>query len=142
VPPSRGATCFVTGSTGQRIAQPTCGLTDGDLDTDWQPVDDPRCADGPCPGTAQHEHRDVTVVLGSSVRGALLVVRGCLGCTVSTSADGHHFTVAATAPFGGTDDVLVTALHGTRVAAVRVETQTGGFFDRLREVSVFPAGSR
>lgn len=137
VPPSRGATCVVTGSSGQPVPQPTCGLTDGVLDSDWQPVDDPRCADGPCPGTAQHDHRDATVVLRKPVRADLLVVRGCLGCSVSTSSDGRNFSTVATAPFGGADDLLVQVLHGQRVVAVRVQTDTGGFFDRLREVSVF-----
>jgi hypothetical protein len=141
VPPSRGAKCFVTGSRGQSIAQPVCGLTDGVLDTDWQPVDDPRCVDGPCPGTAQDDHRDVTVVLSKPMPEALLVVRGCLGCSVATSSDGRHFSTVATAPFGGTDDVLVKELTGRLVAAVRVQTDTGGFFDRLREVSVFPHGA-
>jgi hypothetical protein len=139
VPASRGSSCFVTGSRGQSISQPTCGLTDGVLESDWQPVDDPRCGDGPCPGAAQHDHRDVTIVLGKPLRGSLLVVRGCLGCSVSTSSDGRHFTTAATAPFGGADDVLVKALRGELVEAVRVQTDTGGFFDRLREVSVFGA---
>lgn len=138
VPPSRGAPCVVTGSRGQPIHQPTCGLTDGILDTDWQPVDDPRCAEGPCPGTAQHDHRDVTVTLPHPIQASLLVVRGCLGCTVLTSSDGRHFTRVATASVGGVDDLLVQSLPGARVAAVRVETDTGGFFTSLREVSVFP----
>lgn len=138
VPPSRGSPCVVTGSRGQPIRQPTCGLTDGVLDTDWQPVDDPRCADGPCPGTAQHDHRDVTVLLRHPLRAALVVVRGCLTCTLLTSLDGRHFTRVGTAAFGSTDDVFVTSLPGTRVVAVRIQTDTGGFFTSLREVSVFP----
>lgn len=137
IPVSRGAGCAVTGSRGQPIAQHPCGLTDGVLDSDWQPADDPRCSDGPCPGRAQHDHRDVVVRLRRSARAALLVVRGCLGCTVATSADGRHFANVATQPFGSADDVLVKPLPGTRLRAVRVETDTGGFFSSLREVSVF-----
>jgi hypothetical protein len=142
VPPSRGSPCTVTGSRGQPIAQPVCGLTDGVLDTDWQPTDDPRCAGGPCPGSLQHDHRDVTVTLRHPLRAALLVVRGCLGCTVMVSADNRHFTSVATAPFGAVDDVLVKSLRGIRVAAVRIQTDTGGFFSSLREVSVFPFSSK
>lgn len=137
VPASRGSSCVVTGSRGQPIRQHPCGLTDGVLEHDWQPADDPRCDDGPCKGRAQHDHRDVTVKLRRPVNAALLVVRGCVSCTVATSADGRHFTNVATQPFGSADDVLVKALPGTRVAAVRVETDTGGFFTSLREVSVF-----
>ncbi|HVV74941.1 MAG TPA: hypothetical protein VHC43_02820 [Mycobacteriales bacterium] len=137
VPASRGAGCSVTDSRGQQIRQPKCGLTDGVLDSDWQPVDDPRCAAGPCAGSAQHDHRDVTVTLRRPVPAALLVVRGCLSCTVSISPGGGRFTRVATEPFGSADDVLVASLPGTRVDAVRVETDTGGFFTSLREVSVF-----
>jgi hypothetical protein len=137
VPASRGAACYVEGSRGERITQQTCGLTDGVLDTDWRPTDDPRCAVGPCPGRAQHDHRDVTVVLRHPVRGRLLVVRGCTGCSVAVSPDRHHFTTVATQPFGSSSDLLVTPLAGRLVAAVRVQTDTGGFFDSLREVSVF-----
>ncbi|HVT64670.1 MAG TPA: hypothetical protein VHD81_05930 [Mycobacteriales bacterium] len=111
------------------------------LDSDWQPVDDPRCSDGPCKGSAQHDHRDVTVTLRHPVRAALLVVRGCISCTVSISADGRRFTRVATQPFGSADDVLVRSLAGVRVAALRVETDTGGFFTSLREISVFTVGS-
>jgi hypothetical protein len=67
----------------------------------------------------------------------LLVVRGCLACSVSISPGGGRFSRVATQPFGSTDDVLVKSLAGVRVAAVRVETDTGGFFTSLREVSVF-----
>jgi hypothetical protein len=137
VPASRGSACAVTGSRGQPIRQHPCGLTDGALDSDWQPTDDPRCAGGPCKGHAQRDHRDVVVTLRHPVKARLLVVRGCLSCEVFLSADGHHFTHAATQPFGSADDVLVHDLPGTRVAAVRVETDTGGFFSSLREVSVF-----
>jgi hypothetical protein len=141
-PATRGSACVVTGSRGQPIRQHTCGLTDGVLDSDWQPVDDPRCADGPCKGHLQHDHRDVTVRLRHPVSAALLVVRGCLNCTVSISADGRRFTQVATQPFGSADDVLVHSLPGSRVAAVRVETDTGGFFTSLREVSVFAQAER
>lgn len=141
VPPSRGSSCAVTGSRGQQIRQPDCGLTDGVLDDDWQPRDDPRCADGPCRGREGRHHRDVTVTPRPPLAAALVVVRGCINCTVSTSPDGRHFNRVATEPFGSGDDVLVTSLPGTRVAAIRVETDTGGFFTSLREVSVFPARS-
>jgi hypothetical protein len=139
VPASRDAGCTVTGSRGQQIRQHPCGLTDGVLDSGWQPMDDPRCVDGPCKGHVQRDHRDVTVKLRRPVNAALLVVRGCLSCSMSISSDGHHFTHVATQPFGSADDVLVHSLPGLRVAAVRVETDTGGFFTSLREVSVFAA---
>jgi hypothetical protein len=142
VPASRGSACVVTGGRGQSIRQPTCGLTDGALDSSWQPTDDPRCANGPCKGHVQRDHRDVTVKLRRPLRAALLVVRGCLSCTVSISPDGRHFSQVATQPFGSADDVLVKSLPGTRVAAVRVETDTGGFFTSLREVSVFRQAER
>jgi hypothetical protein len=142
VPASRGSACVVTGSRGQPIRQSNCGLTDGVLDSGWQPADDPRCANGPCKGRAQRDHRDVTVKLHRPVAAALLVVRGCLSCTVFISSDGRRFTRVATQPFGSIDDVLVKSLPGTRVAAVRVETDTGGFFTSLREVSVFAQAER
>jgi hypothetical protein len=137
IPASRGSRCRVTGSRGQAIRQPSCGLTDGDLEDGWQATDDPRCADGPCPGAKQHDHRDVTITLRRPINAALVVVRGCLGCSVMTSPDGHRFTTVATAPFGGADDLLVRNLAGARVSAVRIRTDTGGFFSSLREVSVF-----
>lgn len=141
VPPSRGSPCVVTGSRGQPIQQPTCGLTDGVLGTDWQPMDDPHCESGPCPGAAQHNHRDVTVTLRTPLNASLLVVRGCISCTVFASPDGRRFTEVAKGQFGAIDDVLAHELHGARVAAVRVETDTGGFFTSLREVSVFPVAA-
>jgi hypothetical protein len=141
VPASRGSACVVTGSRGQPIRQHRCGLTDGVLDSDWQPVDDPRCANGPCKGRVQRDHRDVTVKLRHPLSAALLVVRGCTNCAVSISADGRRFTPIATQPFGSIDDVLVKELPGSRVAAVRIETDTGGFFTSLREVSVFATTS-
>jgi hypothetical protein len=58
------------------------------------------------------------------------------------SADGHRFAPVATQPFGSIDDVLVKSLAGSRVAAVRVETDTGGFFTSLREVSVVAQAER
>jgi hypothetical protein len=140
IPPSRGARCVVTGSRGQPIRQDRCGLTDGVLDDDWQPADDPRCAQGPCKGDVQNDHRDVTVKLRRPLRATLLVVRGCLDCSVAVSAGGNRFVNVATQPFGSPDDLLVKSLPGLRVAAVRVETDTGGFFTSLREVSVFAAG--
>jgi hypothetical protein len=84
----------------------------------------------------------VTVTLDHPLRASLLVVRGCVGCTVLTSPDGRAFSRVATVPFGNSDDVLVQALPGARVAAVRVQTDTGGFFSSLREVSVFPVTRR
>lgn len=137
VPASRGSACIVTGSSGQRIAQHPCGLTDGVLDRSWSPNDDPRCSDGPCPGRLQHDHRDVTLILRNPMSAKLIVVRGCGGCSVSISADGRGFAPAGTQEFGSSDDPYVVTLHGQRVAMVRVQTDTGGFFDSLREVSVF-----
>jgi hypothetical protein len=139
VPLSRGASCSVEGSRGQRIRQHPCALTDGVLDASWAPTDDPRCADGPCPGRLQHDHRDVTVVLDRPVDARLVVVRGCgWQCRVGVSRDGRTFgwwREASTS--AGPDDLFVDRLHVGRIVAVRVETDTGGFFAALREVSVF-----
>jgi hypothetical protein len=137
VPPSRGASCYVEGSRGQRIEQHPCGLTDGALDLDWLPRDDPRCSRGPCPGQRQRDHRDVTVVLPRAMRARLLVVRGCINCLAMTSGDGRHFVLAGREPFGAADDILVQPLNGRTVRAVRIQTDTGGFFTSLREVSVW-----
>lgn len=137
VPESRHAGCYVEGSRGQRIVQHPCGLTDGILDKDWAPKDDPRCSIGPCRGRLQHDHRDVTITFARPIRGRLLVVRGCTGCTAYVSSDGRQFVTAATAPFGGTDDVLVHRLSGRPVVAIRIQTDTGGFFTSLREVSLW-----
>jgi hypothetical protein len=136
-PPSRRAGCYVEGSRGQRIIQRPCGLTDGVLDADWQPKDDPRCSRGPCRGRLQHDHRDVTITFPHPVRGDLLVVRGCTGCRALVSTDGRGFATVATQQFGSTDDVLVRALPGAPVKAIRIETDTGGFFASLREVSLW-----
>lgn len=137
VPVSRGSSCEVIGSRGQHMSQHPCGLTDGNLDTRWQPADDPRCSDGPCKGRVQHDHRDVVVVLRKPYSAKLIVVRGCGGCTVATSLNGRTFTTVGTEAFGQNDDPYVVPLHGERVSKVRVQTDTGGFFDSLREVSVF-----
>ena len=137
VPVSRGASCYVEGSRGQRIAQRPCGLTDGILDNDWTPKDDPRCSRGSCRGHRQHDHRDVTVTFSHPIRGDLLVVRGCVNCTVMTSADGRHFAGSSARSVALGDDILVRSLNGLLVRAVRVQTDTGGFFSSLREVSVW-----
>ena len=139
VPASRGAGCTVTDSQGKPRKQRPCGLTDGALGVAWQPDDDPRCASGPCPGTAQHEHRDVLITLSRSVNATLLVVRGCgFTCTVTVSADGKHFRDLPAPPSGaGTAGFYVQKLSGAPVRYVRVQTSTGGFFTSLREVSVF-----
>ncbi len=91
VPASRGASCYVEGSRGPRIVQRPCGLSDGVLDQDWHPTDDPRCSRGPCPGHLQRDHRDVTITFRRAVRARLLVVRGCTGCVAEVSRDGRHF---------------------------------------------------
>jgi hypothetical protein len=139
VPASRGAPCTVTDSSGKPRKQRPCGLTDGALGMPWQLDDDPRCADGPCPGTAQHDHRDVLITLSRSVRATLLVVRGCaFTCAVTVSADGKHFRDLPAPPAGtSTQGFYVQPLSGARVRFVRVRTATGGFFTGLREVSVF-----
>jgi hypothetical protein len=142
VPASRGAGCYVEGSRGQRIVQQPCGLTDGVLDLDWRPTDDPRCDQGPCPGHLQHDHRDVTVTFRKAIRGKLLVVRGCTGCIAQVSSDGRQFATAGTEPFGSSDTILVVPLTGATVRAVRIQTDTGGFFDSLREVSVWAASQQ
>lgn len=53
------------------------------------------------------------------------------------SADGKNFSSFNGPSDGTTDTEYVQALPGRPVAAVRVETATGGFFDSLRQVSVF-----
>jgi hypothetical protein len=139
VPPSRGAGCVIEGSRGQNLVQQTCGLTDGNLDHAWTPQDDPACTDGPCPGTLQSSHRDVTVLLPHRLNATLLVVRGCgFTCRIRLSLDGRTFGSGYGPPSGDTSDLYVLPLPASPVAAVRVETATGGFFDSLREVSVYP----
>ena len=139
IPGSRGAGCTVEDSHGGALPQNPCGLTNGTLDQDWEPQDDPACTNGPCPGTAQNDHRDVTVLLSKPLAATLLVVRGCgFTCRVQVSADGTNFGPFTSAPQdNGTENDFVQTLPGLPVAAVRVETATGGFFDSLRQVSVF-----
>ena len=138
IPGSRGAGCSVEDSHGAALPQRPCGLTNGVLDQQWQPQDDPACADGPCPGTLQSDHRDVTVLLPKPIEATLLVVRGCgFTCQVQVSADGKTFGPFSGLPLNSTDNEYVETLPGLPVAAVRVETATGGFFDSLRQVSVF-----
>jgi hypothetical protein len=139
VPASRDAACRVTDSKGKPIAQSPCGLTDGLLGSPWTPTDDPLCANGPCPGTAQNDHRDIYVTLAQTVKAALLVVRGCgFTCTVMVSSDGTHFReLPAPDSAAGTDGFYVQTLSGTPIKVVHIRTSTGGFFSKLREVSVF-----
>ncbi|MBA3742127.1 hypothetical protein [Sporichthya sp.] len=139
VPASRGAACRVTDSKGKPLAQEPCGLTDGLLGSPWDPTDDPLCADGPCPGTAQNDHRDIYVNLTSAVKATLLVVRGCgFTCTVMVSSDGKTFReLPAPDNAAGTDGFYVQKLSGAPVKVVHLRTATGGFFVKLREVSVF-----
>lgn len=140
VPPSRGAACSVEDSRGGALPQHPCGLTNGALGQRYWPFqDDPACVDGgPCPGTIQNSHRDVVVFLSKPIDATLLVVRGCgFTCRVQVSADGKNFSSFNGPSDGTTDTEYVQALPGRPVAAVRVETATGGFFDSLRQVSVF-----
>lgn len=139
VPASRDAACSLTDSRGRPRPQQPCGLTDGTLGASWTPDDDPRCAQGPCPGKAQNDHRDVVVTLAKAVPAKLLVVRGCgFTCTVSVSADGRRWRELPAPETGAsTDGFYVQRLSGLPVKAVRVRTATGGFFTKLREVSVF-----
>jgi hypothetical protein len=138
IPGSRGADCVVEDSRGGALPQHPCGLTNGILDQQWQPQDDPACADGPCPGTPQGDHRDVTVVLPKPTSATLLVVRGCgFTCQVQVSTDGKNFGPLSGAQQDSVESAYVQQLPGLPVAAVRVQTDTGGFFDSLRQVSVF-----
>lgn len=139
VPDSRGAACVIEDSRGEALPQHPCGLTNGVLDQQWKPQDDPACTSGPCPGTLQNQHRDVTVLLAKPIDAKLLVVRGCgFTCRVQVSTDGKAFGPFSGPPDdAGTGDEYVETLHGLPVAAVRVETATGGFFDSLEQVSVF-----
>jgi hypothetical protein len=138
VPPSRGAPCQLTGGRGQAIPQQPCQLTDGVLDSEWHPQDDPACASGPCTdGTAQREHRDTYVSLRTPVRATLLVVRGCgFTCHVSvTDTAGTHALLDPSD--SGTDSLYVTTLSGLPLSKVHIVTATGGFLSSLREVSVW-----
>jgi hypothetical protein len=138
VPRSRGAGCTVTDSQGKARKQRPCGLTDGALGVAWTPDDDPKCVNGPCPGTAQHDHRDVLIELRKPINATLLVVRGCgFTCTVTVSSDGKHFRDLPAPETSGTSGFYVQRLSGAAVRYVRVQTATGGFFTSLREVSVF-----
>lgn len=139
VPASRDAACRVTDSKGKPLAQSPCGLTDGILGATWTPTDDPACANGPCPGTAQNDHRDLYVTLPQAVNATLLVVRGCgFTCTVMVSSDGKTFReLPAPASAAGTDGFYIQTLSGKPVKVVHIRTATGGFFSKLREVSVF-----
>ncbi len=138
VPASRLADCRVTDSKGKPLAQERCGLTDGVLGSPWSPTDDPACVNGPCPGTAQNDHRDIYVTLPKAVNATLLVVRGCgFTCTVMVSADGKTFRELPAPEGAGTDGFYVQKLSGAPVKVVHVRTATGGFFVKLREVSVF-----
>jgi hypothetical protein len=138
IPGSRGAGCAVEGSDGAALPQHPCELTNGAVDQQWQPQDDPACTEGPCPGTLQNNHRDVTVLLPKPIDATLLVVRGCgFTCQVQVSADGRNFGPFSGPPRDSTDSEYVETLPGLPVASVRVETATGGFFDSLQQVSVF-----
>lgn len=139
IPPSRGAACSVEDSRGGALPQRPCGLTNGALDQMYWPLhDDPACDDGPCPGTIQNEHRDVVILLPKPIDATLLVVRGCgFTCRVQVSADGKHFSSFSGPSSDTTDTTYAQVLPGLPVAAVRIETATGGFFDSLRQVSVF-----
>jgi hypothetical protein len=139
VPASRDAGCALTDSRGRPRPQKPCGLTDGVLGAAWTPDDDPRCAQGPCPGTAQHDHRDVVVRLPRAVAARFLVVRGCgFTCSVLVSADGRRYReLPAPASGSGVQGFYVQTLSGAKVLTVRVRTATGGFFTSLREVSLF-----
>jgi hypothetical protein len=139
VPVSRDAPCSLTDSRGKARPQKPCGLTDGTLGSPWAPDDDPRCAQGPCPGTVQDDHRDVVVRLARAVPAKLLVVRGCgFTCVVSVSSDGKRYReLPAPDSASSTDGFYVQKLSGLPVRSVRVRTATGGFFLKLREVSVF-----
>jgi hypothetical protein len=139
VPASRNASCSLTDSRGKARPQRPCGLTDGILGAAWTPDDDPRCAQGPCPGTAQHDHRDVVVRLARAVPARFLVVRGCgFTCVVTVSADGRHYRELPAPDSGsGVQGFYVQPLSGVKVLTVRVRTATGGFLTSLREVSLF-----
>jgi hypothetical protein len=81
VPESRGAGCSVEDSRGDALKQHPCGLTNGTLDQEWQPHDDPACVNGPCPGTNQNDHRDVTVQVAEPIDATLL----CWSCAAAAS---------------------------------------------------------
>jgi hypothetical protein len=78
-------------------------------------------------------------VLPSAVPATLLVVRGCgFTCTVMVSADGKTFReLPAPDNAAGTDGFYVQTLSGKAVKVIHIRTATGGFFSKLREVSVF-----
>lgn|GEM_PF-4003017 len=138
VPASRGAGCEVTDSRGRPRPQHPCGLTDGVLGTPWHPDDDPACARGPCPGTAQNDHRDIVVTLARAVPATLIAVRGCgFTCVVTVSSDGRHFRDLPAPANSPVEGFYVQPLSGAPVRYVHIRIATGGFFEALREVSVF-----
>ncbi len=138
VPASRDAACSVTDAKGKQRKQAECGLTDGILGTSWTPDDDPRCAQGPCPGTAQKDHRNVLITLPKAVAAKFLVVRGCgFTCTVTVSADGKRYRDLPEPKNSGTSGFYAQPLSGASVRYIRIRTATGGFFTSLREVSLF-----
>ena len=138
VPASRDASCALTDSRGKSRPQKPCGLTDGVLGESWHPDDDPRCKQGPCPGTAQRSYRDVGITLSKAVAARLLVVRGCgFTCTVTVSADGKRFKDLPAPQSSGTSGFYLQTLSGAPVRYIRIRTATGGFFTSLREVSLF-----
>ena len=137
VPRSRGASCTLTDSRGRPMVQQPCGLTDGILDRPWTPKDDPACIDGPCPGTAQHDHRDTYVTLPAPFAARLLVIRGC-GFTCHVFVTDSNGTHALPEPDSSSPDGLYRAvLSGAGLRSVHIVTSTGGFLSALREVSVF-----
>ncbi len=129
---SKGARVKPLRST--RVASPTaCSIPTGSSTTTRPAVQ------GPCPGTAQDQVRDVTVVLAHPMVADLIVVRGCgFTCQVAVSADGSTFGAWRQAPqAAGTAGTFADQVPAQRVVAVRVQTATGGFFTALRQVSVW-----
>jgi hypothetical protein len=136
VPISRGAACSLTDSEGKARPRHPCGLTDGVLGASWTPDDDPACAKGPCPGTAQHDHRDMLITLPRSVTARLLVIRGCgFTCSVTVSADGKTYRDLPAPGSQTVQGFYVQMLSGKPVRYVRVRTAIGAFFDLARGVN-------
>lgn len=130
-PPSRGAGCFVQGTSGPAALSP-CVLTDGDLSTAFTPLPDPACSNSTtC--TAQANNW-AYVELPAATPISLVVVRGNLSAyMVETSSDAAAW-VSAGISSGGAQSFTMSAM--ARYVRVRSLTPQG-HVTGLSEISVW-----
>lgn len=132
---SRGRPCFEYGRAGRPIEQRPCGVTDGNLMSDWSPkVPDYLCEnDSPC-------DRRFMVDLGSARRLTYLVGRGCRTFfdEIQASTDGVHWQtiVEDGMDVGDVHDVCATEIDVV-ARYVRLLGPAGGFYSSRRELSLF-----